>query len=78
MTLMVACVSPADYNCDETLSTLRYADRARHIKNKPIVNQDPKVAEINRLQKEVRYLIMMHTINSDVVIHDSHSSKFWL
>lgn len=52
ITLMVACVSPADYNFEETLSTLRYADRARHIKNKPIVNQDPKAAEIMRLQKE--------------------------
>lgn len=52
MTLMVACISPADYNCEETLSTLRYADRARHIRNKPIVNQDPKTAEIQRLQKE--------------------------
>ncbi|KAG5310628.1 KIF4 protein, partial [Acromyrmex insinuator] len=56
MTLMVACVSPADYNLDETLSTLRYADRARKIKNKPIVNQDPKVAEINRLNKLVQEL----------------------
>lgn len=58
MTLMVACVSPADYNLDETLSTLRYADRARKIKNKPIVNQDPKVAEINRLNKLVQELRM--------------------
>lgn len=56
MTLMVACVSPADYNLDETLSTLRYADRARKIKNKPIVNQDSKVAEINRLNKIVQEL----------------------
>ncbi|GAB1869940.1 Chromosome-associated kinesin KIF4 [Camponotus japonicus] len=56
MTLMVACVSPADYNLDETLSTLRYADRARKIKNKPIVNQDSKIAEINRLNKLVQEL----------------------
>ncbi|KAL0122222.1 hypothetical protein PUN28_007163 [Cardiocondyla obscurior] len=56
MTLMVACVSPADYNLDETLSTLRYADRARKIKNKPIVNQDPKIAEINRLNKLIQEL----------------------
>ncbi|KAG7209375.1 hypothetical protein KM043_015475 [Ampulex compressa] len=56
MTLMIACVSPADYNLDETLSTLRYADRARKIKNKPIVNQDPKVSEINRLNKLVQEL----------------------
>lgn len=56
MTLMIACVSPADYNMDETLSTLRYADRARKIKNKPIVNQDPKAAEINRLNALVQKL----------------------
>ncbi|KMQ85555.1 chromosome-associated kinesin kif4 [Lasius niger] len=59
MTLMVACVSPADYNLDETLSTLRYADRARKIKNKPIVNQDSKVAEINRLNKIVQELRLL-------------------
>ncbi|BET02482.1 KISc [Nesidiocoris tenuis] len=52
VTLMIACVSPADYNRDETVSTLRYADRARKIKNKPIVNQDPVSAEIARLRKE--------------------------
>ncbi|XP_076281819.1 chromosome-associated kinesin KIF4-like isoform X2 [Lasioglossum baleicum] len=51
MTLMIACVSPADYNLDETLSTLRYADRARKIKNKPVINQDPQLLEINRLNK---------------------------
>lgn len=46
---MIACVSPADYNLDETLSTLRYADRAKQIKNKPVVNRDPISAEIARL-----------------------------
>ncbi|KAL1514028.1 hypothetical protein ABEB36_003355 [Hypothenemus hampei] len=56
VTLMIACVSPADYNLDETLSTLRYADRARRIKNKPIVNQDPKTAEINQLKKQIKQL----------------------
>jgi kinesin family protein 4/21/27 len=49
---MIACVSPADYNLEETLSTLRYADRARKIKNKPIVNQDPRAAEIARLKQQ--------------------------
>lgn len=53
---MIACVSPADYNLEETLSTLRYADRAKQIKNKPIVNQDPKTAEINKLNKLVQTL----------------------
>lgn len=56
MTLMIACISPADYNMEETLGTLRYADRARKIKNKPIINQDPKTAEINSLKAEVQKL----------------------
>ncbi|XP_044019738.1 chromosome-associated kinesin KIF4 [Aphidius gifuensis] len=56
MTLMIACVSPADYNIEETLSTLRYADRAKKIKNKPIINQDPRTAEINRLKELVKQL----------------------
>lgn len=38
-TLMLACVSPADSNIDETVNTLRYADRARKIKNLPILNR---------------------------------------
>lgn len=56
ITLMIACASPADYNHDETLSTLRYADRAKKIKNKPVVNQDPKVAEINGLKQTIQNL----------------------
>ena len=55
-TLMVACVSPADSNLEETVSTLRYADRARKIKNKPIVNKDPRMAELNRLRSQVQQL----------------------
>merc|ERR1712141_425097 len=55
-TLMMACVSPADSNLEETISTLRYADRARKIKNKPIVNKDPKAAELSRLRSQVQQL----------------------
>lgn len=58
VTLMIACVSPADYNMDETLSTLRYADRAKQIKNTAIVNMDPKAAEIKRLKAENHDLMM--------------------
>ena len=43
-TVMVACVSPADVNFDESLNTLRYANRARNIKNKMEVNMDPYVS----------------------------------
>ena len=43
-TVMVANLGPADWNYDETLSTLRYANRAKNIKNKPKINEDPKDA----------------------------------
>jgi kinesin family protein 4/21/27 len=50
--MLLACVSPADSNVEETLNTLRYADRARKIKNKPTVNIDPQAAEVTRLRSE--------------------------
>lgn len=50
---MIACASPADTNADETLSTLRYADRAKRIKNKPTVNIDPNMALIQSLRDEL-------------------------
>uniref|UniRef100_A0A914Z7V5 Kinesin motor domain-containing protein n=1 Tax=Panagrolaimus superbus TaxID=310955 RepID=A0A914Z7V5_9BILA len=43
-TVMVANIGPASYNFEETLSTLRYANRAKNIKNKPRINEDPKDA----------------------------------
>ncbi|XP_071316342.1 kinesin family member 4 [Trachinotus anak] len=58
-TLMIACISPADSNMEETINTLRYADRARKIKNKPIVNVDPRAAEMNRLKQQVQELQVM-------------------
>ncbi|KAM9333403.1 kinesin family member 4 [Pholidichthys leucotaenia] len=58
-TLMIACVSPADSNMEETINTLRYADRARKIKNKPIVNVDPRATEMNRLKQQVQELQVM-------------------
>ncbi len=44
-TCMIACVSPADVNLEESLNTLRYAARARNIRNKPVVNRDPNAAQ---------------------------------
>ena len=55
-TVMVAAVSPADYNMDETLSTLRYASRAKAIKNKPVVNEDPKDALLKQYEEEIKRL----------------------
>ncbi|CAL1573803.1 unnamed protein product [Knipowitschia caucasica] len=58
-TLMIACISPADSNMEETINTLRYADRARKIKNKPIINVDPRAAELNKLKQQVQELQVM-------------------
>jgi len=55
-TLMLACVSPASINRDETLSTLRFAERAKKIKNKARVNVDPAAARIAELLEENRRL----------------------
>jgi hypothetical protein len=55
-TVMIAAISPADYNYDETLSTLRYASRAKQIKNKPIVNEDPKDTLLKEYADEIRKL----------------------
>lgn len=53
---MIAAVSPADYNYDETLSTLRYASRAKAIKNKPKINEDPKDALLKEYEEEIKKL----------------------
>lgn len=53
---MVACISPADNNYDETLSTLRYANRAKNIQNKPKINEDPKDALLRQYQDEIKKL----------------------
>lgn len=71
---MIACISPADSNMEETINTLRYADRARKIKNKPVVNIDPRAAEMNRLKQQVQkwvlaLIIISTQITSVAVFH---------
>ena len=55
-TLMIACVSPAEINQSESHNTLRFADVACKITNKPIVNIDPQATELQALTKEVQEL----------------------
>ena len=55
-TVMIANAGPADYNFDESLSTLRYANRAKRIQNKPVVNEDPKDTMLREYQEEIRRL----------------------
>lgn len=55
-TCMIATIGPADYNYDETLSTLRYANRAKNIKNKPKINEDPKDTMMREMQEQIERL----------------------
>lgn len=55
-TVMIANIGPADYNIDETINTLRWASRAKHIQNKPRINEDPKDAMLREFQEEIRKL----------------------
>ena len=55
-TIMVANIGPSSFNCDETLTTLRYASRAKKIHNKPKINQDPKDAILREYQEDIARL----------------------
>uniref|UniRef100_H2YU71 Kinesin motor domain-containing protein n=1 Tax=Ciona savignyi TaxID=51511 RepID=H2YU71_CIOSA len=55
-TAMIAAISPADINYDESLSTLRYADRAKQIRCNAVVNEDPNARLIRELKEEVERL----------------------
>ncbi|XP_068626995.1 kinesin-like protein KIF13A [Battus philenor] len=67
-TVMVATVSPAADNYEETLSTLRYADRAKRIVNHAVVNEDPNARIIRELRQEVEALkeMLKHATGSPV------------
>ncbi|KAM9759472.1 kinesin-like protein KIF21B isoform 2-T3 [Menidia menidia] len=55
-TVMIACVSPSDRDFMETLNTLKYANRARNIKNKVVVNQDKTSQQISAMRAEIARL----------------------
>ncbi|XP_026859012.2 kinesin-like protein KIF21A isoform X6 [Electrophorus electricus] len=57
-TVMIACISPSDRDFMETLNTLKYANRARNIKNKLVVNQDRASQQISALRTEIARLQM--------------------
>lgn len=58
MTLMIACVSAHPNDASETISTLRYASRAKKVKTKPLVRMDPRELQILSLRREVRVMKM--------------------
>lgn len=65
-TLMICCVSPASVNYNESLNALRYANRARNIKNKPVVNRDPTMILIDELRGSLTVSHRLFFMNSFV------------
>lgn len=55
-TIMIANIGPSNYNYNETLTTLRYAQRAKNIQNQPIKNEDPQDAKLKEYQEEIERL----------------------
>lgn len=55
-TIMIANIGPSEYNYNETLTTLRYANRAKTIQNKPVMNEDPQDTKLREYQEEIARL----------------------
>ncbi|XP_067297024.1 kinesin-like protein KIF16B isoform X4 [Pseudorasbora parva] len=70
-TIMIATVSPADINYGETLSTLRYANRAKNIINKPTINEDSNVRLIRELRAEIARLKALLAQGTQIALLDS-------
>lgn len=60
-TIMISCIGPSEYNYNETLTTLRYANRAKTIQNKPVMNEDPQDTKLREYQEEIARLKMLIT-----------------
>lgn len=67
-TLFICCVSPAGINFTESLNALKYANRARNIKNKPVVNRDPTLVMIDELKGVIQVIGCFKTISSTNLI----------
>uniref|UniRef100_A0A1B6G5L7 Kinesin-like protein n=1 Tax=Cuerna arida TaxID=1464854 RepID=A0A1B6G5L7_9HEMI len=72
-TVMVATIGPANYNYDETISTLRYANRAKNICNRARINEDPKDALLRQLQSEIE--VLRQQLADGVAIPDASGSE---
>lgn len=72
-TAMLAAISPADINYDETLSTLRYADRAKQIVCKAVVNEDSNAKLIRELKEEIGRL--RNLLKTEGIVVEEGESK---
>ncbi|KAI0672882.1 kinesin [Trametes maxima] len=82
-TLMIACVSPAEWNANETVNTLKYANRARNIKNRAVVNEKEEGWDdvewlqgmVTRLRKELKTIKEGGGASSSVTLSSSETSE---
>jgi len=82
-TIMIATISPAEVNHNETLSTLRYANRAKNIINKPTVNEDPNVKLIRELREEIERMkaimsgdpVMLAAVQEQLAVKEAKEQK---
>ena len=72
---MIAALSPADINFVETLSTLRYADRAKRIKTKAVVNENPVEKLIRQLKVSFYWPISFKYYLSLIILFKNHRKK---
>ena len=70
LALMIACVSPAIQNLNETVKTLRYAQRAKKIQNKPVINLDPREEMLYMLKKEIQALRKENDVIKEAITED--------
>ena len=81
-TIMLANISPASTNYEESLNTLRYADRVKYIKNEAVVNEDHNAKLIRELKQEINFLRGRLCVEQDPVtesrrLHPCPTDPFW-
>ncbi|NWS62436.1 KIF27 protein, partial [Chunga burmeisteri] len=76
-TVMITCISPSSSDFDESLNSLKYANRAKNIKNKPIVNYNPDQDRIDEMELEIRLLreALQNQQVSNQCSHDLNQEK---
>ncbi|XP_072715301.1 kinesin-like protein KIF27 isoform X1 [Ciconia boyciana] len=76
-TVMITCISPSSSDFDESLNSLKYANRAKNIKNKPVVNYNPDQDRIDEMELEIRLLreALQNQQVSNQCSHDLNQEK---
>ncbi|XP_017661787.1 PREDICTED: kinesin-like protein KIF27 isoform X5 [Lepidothrix coronata] len=76
-TVMITCISPSSLDFDESLNSLKYANRAKNIRNKPVVNYNPKKDRIDEMELEIRLLrdALQNQQISNQYLHDLNEEK---